>query len=72
VKTISESQLGERYSEVLEGVAAGHGEVAVIREGGTVVIVSLAEFESLSETVYLLRSPINARRLVDAMDRLER
>ncbi len=71
MKTVSESELGERYAEVLEGVAVGRGEVVVTREGGSVVIVSLAEFESLSETVHLFRSPSNARRLMRAMARLE-
>jgi len=31
----------------------------------------LADFESLRETAYLMRSPANARRLLDAMERLE-
>jgi antitoxin YefM len=34
-----------------------------------VVIVSLADYESLRETAYLMRSPANARRLLDAMER---
>lgn len=37
----------------------------------SVVIVSLEDFESLRETAYLMRSPANARRLLDAMERLE-
>jgi antitoxin YefM len=36
-----------------------------------VVIMSLTDFESLRETAYLMRSPTNARRLLDAMERLE-
>jgi len=36
-----------------------------------VVIVSLADFESLRETAHLMRSPANARHLLDAMERLE-
>ncbi|HVD22734.1 MAG TPA: type II toxin-antitoxin system Phd/YefM family antitoxin, partial [Lapillicoccus sp.] len=36
-----------------------------------VVIVSLEDYESLRETAYLMRSPENARRLLDAMERLE-
>jgi len=36
-----------------------------------VLIVSLEEFESLRETAYLMRSPANARRLLDATERLE-
>lgn len=35
------------------------------------MIVSLADYESLKETAYLLRSPENARRLVSAIERLE-
>ena len=35
------------------------------------VIVSLEDYESLRETAYLMRSPANARRLLDAMERLE-
>jgi antitoxin YefM len=35
------------------------------------VIMSLEDFESLRETAYLMRSPANARRLLDAMERLE-
>ena len=47
-------------------------EVVITRAGHEpVVIVSLADFESLRETAYLLRSPANARRLLDAMQRLE-
>jgi antitoxin YefM len=47
-------------------------EIVITRAGHEpVVIVSLAEFESLRETAYLLRSPANARRLLDAMERLE-
>jgi len=34
-------------------------------------MVSLADYESLRETAYLMRSPANARRLLDAMERLE-
>lgn len=36
-----------------------------------VVIMSLAEFESLSATAHLTRSPANTRRLLDAVERLE-
>jgi len=47
-------------------------EIVITRAGHEpVVIVSLADFESLRETAYLMRSPANARRLLDAMERLE-
>ncbi|WP_281965597.1 type II toxin-antitoxin system Phd/YefM family antitoxin [Serinicoccus marinus] len=61
-----------RYAEVLDGVTNDREEVVVTRAGHEpVVIVSLADYESLRETAYLMRSPANARRLLDAMERLE-
>jgi len=47
-------------------------EVVITRAGHEpVVIVSLDDYEALKETAYLMRSPVNARRLLDAMERLE-
>jgi antitoxin YefM len=37
----------------------------------SVVMLSLDDFKALEETAYLLRSPRNARRLMDAVDGLE-
>jgi len=37
----------------------------------SVVMLSLDDFKALEETTYLLRSPRNARRLMDAVDSLE-
>jgi antitoxin YefM len=34
-------------------------------------MLSLDDFKALEETAYLLRSPSNARRLLDAIDSLE-
>ena len=61
-----------KYAEVLDSVVADREEVVITRAGhDPVVILSLADFESLRETAYLMRSPANARRLLDAMERLE-
>jgi antitoxin YefM len=35
-------------------------------------MLSLAEYESLQETAYLLRLPANAKRLITAVDALNR
>jgi antitoxin YefM len=57
---------------VLDAVADGAEEVVVTRPGREpVVIVPLAEYESLKETLHLLGSPANARRLLDAIEQLE-
>ena len=72
MKTMSYTESRARYAEVLDAVANDREEVVITRAGhDPVVIVSLEDFESLRETAYLLRSPANARRLLDAMERLE-
>jgi antitoxin YefM len=57
---------------MLDGVINDREEVVITRAGHEpVVVVSLEDYESLKETAYLMRSPANARRLIDAMERLE-
>jgi antitoxin YefM len=36
-----------------------------------IIIMSAAELEGLLETIYLLRSPKNAKRLLDALNRAQ-
>lgn len=38
------------------------------RDGENVALIAESDLLSLIETVYLLRSPANARRLIDAME----
>ncbi|AUM18668.1 type II toxin-antitoxin system prevent-host-death family antitoxin [Rhodococcus ruber] len=72
MRTMSYSESCARYAEVLDSVVNDREEIVITRSGHEpVVIVSLADFESLRETAYLTRSPANARRLLDAMERLE-
>lgn len=72
MRTISYTESRARYAEVLDAVVNDREEVIVTRSGHeSVVIVSLYDYESLRETSYLMRSPANARRLLDAMENLE-
>jgi antitoxin YefM len=72
MKTLSYTESRARYAEVLDSVVNDREEVVITRAGHEpVVIMSLEDFESLRETAYLMRSPTNARRLLDAMERLE-
>lgn len=72
MKTMSYTESRARYAEVLDGVTNDREEVIITRAGHeSVVIVALDEYESLRETAHLMRSPANARRLLDAMERLE-
>jgi antitoxin YefM len=72
MKTLSYTESRARYAEVLDSVVDDREEIVITRAGHEpVVIVSLEDYESLKETAYLMRSPANARRLLDAMERLE-
>jgi antitoxin YefM len=72
MKTMSYTESRAKYADVLDAVVNDREEVVITRAGHeSVVIMSLQDFESLRETAYLMRSPVNARRLLDAMERLE-
>lgn len=72
MKTLSYTESRANYAQVLDDVVNNREETIITRAGHEpVVIVSLADYESLRETAYLMRSPANARRLLDSIDRLE-
>ena len=72
MKTMSYTESRANYAQVLDDVVNNREETIITRAGHEpVVIVSLADYESLRETAYLMRSPANARRLLDSIDRLE-
>lgn len=72
MKTMSYTESRANYARVLDEVVNDREETIITRAGHEpVVIVSLADYESLRETAYLMRSPANARRLLDSIDRLE-
>lgn len=72
MRTMSYSESRAKYAETLNSVVDDREEVVITRAGHEpVVIVSLADYESLKETAYLLRSPANARRLLSSIEHLE-
>lgn len=73
MKTLSYTESRANYAQVLDDVVNNREETIITRAGHEpVVIVSLSDYESLRETAYLLRSPANARRLLDSIENLER
>lgn len=72
MKTMTYSESRKRYAEVLDSVVDDREEVVITRAGREpAVIVSLDDYESLKESAYLLRSPVNARRILSSIDELE-
>jgi antitoxin YefM len=53
-------------------VCHGHAPVVIKRKGkASVVMMSLKEYQAMEETTYLLRSPANARNLLESIAELE-
>ena len=72
MNTISYSQARSRLAETLDKVCDDHAPVIITRRNaGSVVMMSLADYQALEETTYLLRSPKNARRLLESVDEIE-
>jgi antitoxin YefM len=66
---ISASEARQRLFPLLEQVNADHEPVRITSKAGDAVLMSADDYDSWQETVYLLRSPENARRLMEAVAR---
>ena len=72
MSTISYSEARSKLAETMEKVCDNHAPIIITRKNArSVVMISLDDFEALEETAYLLRSPKNARRLLESVAELE-
>jgi len=72
MKAISYSEARENLKSVIDQVVADRAPIAITRQRGEgAVLVSESEWASIEDTLYLLRSPANAARLLDAVRGLE-
>lgn len=72
MRTLSSTVLRANLSNVMDQVNDDHEPVIVTRaKGKPVVMVSLEDWASMDETTYLLSSPANARRLMQAVEDLK-
>ena len=56
----------------MEKVCDHHAPMIITRKNSrSVVMISLEDYQALEETAYLLRSPKNARRLLESIAELE-
>jgi antitoxin YefM len=65
--TYAEANLAKTMQQACDN----HEPIIVTRENEpAVVVISLEDYQSLEETAYLLRSPKNAERLLEAIAQL--
>ncbi len=62
----------EKLAATMDRVCNDRDPVIITRKRNqAVVMISLEDYESLQETAYLLRSPANAKRLIESIEAAE-
>ena len=73
MRTISYTEARQNLSAAMVQTVEDRVPTLITRQNGEAcVLMSLEEYNALEETAYLLRSPANARRLMDSIDSLKR
>jgi antitoxin YefM len=72
MNAITYSYARENLASTISDVCVSHDPVIITKKGkDSVIMMSLEDYESMKETTYLLRSPKNARRLLESIQQLE-
>ena len=69
---ISYTAARANLAKTMEKVCQDHAPVIITRKSEQpVVMMSLEDYQAIEETAYLLRSPTNARKLLESIAELE-
>lgn len=72
MQTVSYSEARENLKAMIDKVVADRAPLTITRQRGEgAVLVSESEWASIEETLYLLRSPKNAKRLLESIAELD-
>ncbi|HEY4988714.1 MAG TPA: type II toxin-antitoxin system prevent-host-death family antitoxin [Opitutaceae bacterium] len=74
MKSVTYTTARQNLASTMDCVCEDGAPVAITRSGRqqAVVMLSLEEYDQLEATAHLLRSPVNARRLLEAIDGLSK
>ncbi|MEU0086977.1 type II toxin-antitoxin system prevent-host-death family antitoxin [Streptomyces sp. NPDC006274] len=67
--TISADEARKDFFPLIKRVTDDHAPVRINSKSGDAVLMAAEDYDSWQETVYLLRSPANARGLMEAVAR---
>lgn len=65
---VTASEARKNLFPLIEKVNQDHVSIEISSRRGNAVLISRADYDALEETAYLLRSPKNARRLLDSLE----
>lgn len=68
--TVTEARKG--LFGLIQQVNDDHTPVEVVSKHGNAVLMSKDDYDALTETAHLLRTPANAKRLLESIDRARR
>ncbi len=69
MKAMTYTQVRKNFASAMNEVCEDHAPVIITRQNESpVVMMSLEDYSSIEETLYLLKSPKNALRLSKALD----
>ena len=74
MKAITYTTARSKLASTMDQVCQDHDPIIITRNrrAQAVIMIALEDYESLEETAYLLRSPANARRLLESIRHLEK
>ncbi len=74
MKAITYTTARQKLASTMDWVCEDGAPIMITRTGKqqAVVMLSMVEYEQLEETAHLMRSPANARRLLQAIDDLSK
>lgn len=73
MRTMTYTTARNKLAKTINEVSRDHAPVIITRQNGeSAVLMSLADYNAFEETAYLLRSPVNAARLLKAVRDVEK
>ena len=70
--TLTYSEARSKLADTMNKVCDDHAPIVITRKNSqSVVMMSLDDYQALEETAYLLRSPKNAKRLIESIVELK-
>ena len=69
---VSYSQVRKNFAKTMNKVCSDHNPIIITRQKqNPVVMISLDDYNSLQETLYLVKNPANSARLSVALQEIE-